>query len=152
MPETVISDASVLILFRNLNHFSILKDVYGKLYVTDEIALEFGENLPDWITIQAVTDVTYQNFLETQLDAGEASAMALAKQLKNPLLILDDLKARKLARQLRFKFTGSLGVIHRAKKIGIISEVKPIIDKILKTDFRISQKIVDEILKLNDEL
>ena len=65
--------------------------------------------------------------------------------------LLDDLKARKLASQLELKYTGTLGIIHRAKQDGIIEKVKPLLDEILKTDFRVSKKIINEILFLNGE-
>ena len=77
--------------------------------------------------------------------------MALAKEIDNPLLLLDDLKARKLARKLDLKFTGTLGVINKAKQMGVIESVRPLIDKLLNTDFRISKSIVDEFLSINDE-
>ena len=72
--------------------------------------------MPEWIVIQPVKDTKYQKILETQVDRGEASALALASELENVLLILDDLKARKLAVKLQFKTTGTLGIIHKAKK------------------------------------
>ena len=118
---------------------------------TPEIADEFGEDLPDWIKIQSVSVKKYQNFLETQLDCGEASAIALASEFDNVLLLLDDLKARKLATLLKFKITGTLGVINKAKQMAIIDKVKPLIDKLLLTDFRIADNIVEEILKMNNE-
>jgi predicted nucleic acid-binding protein len=72
-----------------------------------------------------VSDKKYQNFLETQVDYGEASAIALATEYDDVLLLLDDLKARKLATRLKFKITGTLGVIHKAKQMSIIDKVKP---------------------------
>ncbi|RCW27018.1 DUF3368 domain-containing protein, partial [Marinilabilia salmonicolor] len=57
----------------------------------------------------------------------------------------------KLATQLHFKVTGALGVIHKAKQMSIIPKVKPMINKLLKTDFRIANNIIEEILKLNNE-
>ncbi|PWH85349.1 DUF3368 domain-containing protein [Brumimicrobium oceani] len=151
MPKVVISDTSTLILFHKINHFSLLQKVYGELITTPEIAEEFGDHLPSWIKIQSVGDKKYQDFLETQLDYGEASAIALAAEYKDVLLLLDDLKARKLATQLKFKITGTLGVIHKAKQMSHITEVKPLIDKLLLTDFRIADNIIEEILKLNNE-
>lgn len=71
--------------------------------------------------------------------------------MDNPLLILDDLKARKLAKKLNLKITGALGVIHKAKKIGAIEYIKPIIEKLLQTNFRISENIIQELLELNNE-
>lgn len=151
MPKIVISDTSTLILFHKINEFILLMKVYGELITTPEIAEEFGEELPDWIKIQTVSDKKYQDFLETQIDCGEASAIALATDYEDVLLILDDLKARKLAARLGFKITGTLGVIHKARQMLIIDKVKPLIDKLLSTDFRITDDIIDEILKLNNE-
>lgn len=89
--------------------------------------------------------------METQVDLGEASAIALASEFKNTLLLLDDLKARKLAKALNLDFTGTLGIIHKSKQLGIIPKVKPLIDKLIKTNFRISEEIIKEILRLNNE-
>lgn len=151
MPKVVISDTSTLIIFRKINNFDLLAKVYGELITTPEIAQEFGENLPKWIIIQAVIDKKYQEFLETQVDLGEASAIALAKELDDVLLLLDDLKARKLASRLNLKYTGALGIITKAKQLLIIEAVKPLINKLIATNFRISKKIIDEILKINNE-
>ena len=151
MPNIVISDASTLILFQKIDEFDLLEKVYGKLLTTPEVVHEFGDDLPSWIHIQNAKDSKYQKFLETQVDLGEASAIALATEFDDVLLLLDDLKARKLAVKLNFKITGTLGIIHKAKKLSIIPKVKPLIDKLLATNFRISPKIIDEILKLNKE-
>ncbi|PRZ00830.1 putative nucleic acid-binding protein [Marinilabilia salmonicolor] len=151
MHRIVISDTSTLILFHKIDEFSLLEKVYGELITTPEIAEEFGEKLPDWVKIQSVRDTKYQKFLETQVDYAEASAIALAAEFEDVTLLLDDLKARKLATQLHFKVTGALGVIHKAKQMSIIPKVKPLINKLLKTDFRIADNIIQEILKLNNE-
>ena len=151
MPKVVISDTSTLILFQKIEHLNLLNKVYGELITTPEIAKEYGDKLPEWIKIQSVSDKKYQEILETQIDCGEASAIALAKEFDDALLLLDDLKARKLASKLNFKITGVLGIIHKAKQMSIIHKVKPLIDKLLKTNFRISDKIVEEILTLNNE-
>ena len=151
MPKIVISDTSTLILFHKIDEFNLLQKVYGKLITTPEIAEEFGEKLPDWIQIQSVSDKKYQDFLETQVDYGEASAIALATEFDDVLLLLDDLKARKLAVRLNFKITGALGVIHKARQMSIIDKVRPFIDKLLLTDFRIADNIIEEILRLNNE-
>jgi predicted nucleic acid-binding protein len=151
MPKIIISDTSTLILFHKIGEFNLLQKVYVELMTTPEIAEEFGEELPDWIIIQEVSDKKYQKFLETQVDYGEASAIALATEFDDVLLLLDDLKARKLAVQLKFNVTGTLGIIHKAKQLSLIERVKPLIEKLLLTDFRIADNIVQEILKLNNE-
>lgn len=151
MPRIVISDTSSLILFHKIDELELLKKVYKDIITTPEVAKEFVEPLPDWINIESAKDKKYQEFLETQIDKGEASAIALAKEIEDPLLLLDDLKARKLAKKLNLNFTGVLGVLNKAKQIGAIDIIKPMIDKLLKTNFRISQNIIDELLKINNE-
>lgn len=152
MHKIIISDTSVLILFQKIKKLDLLKRIYGEVLTTPEVAEEYGDELPDWIEIESVSDKKYQKLLEIQIDKGEASAIALAKEYNNVLLLLDDLKARKIASQLDLKFTGTLGIIHNAKQKGLIEKVKPLIDDILSTDFRISEKIVYEILLLNGEI
>lgn len=152
MPKIIISDTSTLIIFQKIEALEILQKVYGELLTTPQIALEFGDDLPSWIKIESVTDTKYLRFLSTQIDIGEASALALAAQFEDVLLLLDDLKARKLAAQLDFKFTGTLGILYKAKQLSIISKVNPYIENILKTDFRISKQILQEFLKINNEL
>lgn len=151
MPKVVIADTSTLILFKKIEKFELLKYVYGSIVVTQEIAKEFGKPLPEWIIIQRVTDIKYQVLLDLQLGKGEASAITLANEIGDVLLLLDDLKARKMAKKVGLKFTGTLGIIHKAKEMGVIAKVKPLIDKLLETDFRISNEIISELLKLNNE-
>lgn len=151
MPKFVITDTSTLILFQKIGEFNLLQKVYGELITTPEVAKEFGEKLPAWIKIQSASDKKYQELLEIQVDSGEASAIALATEYEDVMLLLDDLKARKLASQLKFRFTGTLGIIHKAREMSIIEKVKPLIDKLLATDFRVSENIIEEILKLNNE-
>jgi predicted nucleic acid-binding protein len=154
MPDTniVIADTSSLMLFHKIGEFELLWKLYNKVIITPEVQAEFQEQLPNWIKIESVLDKKYQEFIETQVDWGEASTIALAKEIENTLLLLDDLKARKLAGKLNLKFTGTLGVINKARQLGIVHKIKPLIDKLLLTDFRISENIVNELLRLNNEL
>ncbi|NJO88478.1 MAG: DUF3368 domain-containing protein [Chloroflexia bacterium] len=151
MPNIIISDTSCLIILDKIGELDLLRKVYGVIITTPQIAEEFEEKLPDWVKIIPVDDKKYLEILSIQIDLGEASAIALAMELDNPLLILDDLKARILAKKLNLKITGTLGIINKAKQVGAIDKIKPIIDKLLLTNFRVSQNIIDELLKNNNE-
>ena len=125
--------------------------VYGEIITTIEIATEFGETLPYWVKIKKVTDTYKQQLLELQLDKGESSAIALALEIPGSTIILDDIKARKIASRLGINYTGTIGVIIKAKLKGIIPSIKPIIEKIKQTDFRISIEIEFQALKEANE-
>lgn len=98
-----------------------------------------------------ISNKKHQHELEKELGKGEASALALASEMENVLLLLDDLKARKAAKKLGIKFTGTLGIIHKAKELHIIEKVKPLVKDLLATNFRIAPNIISEFLRLNDE-
>ena len=63
-----------------------------------------------------------------------------------------DLKARKLAKQLQLKFTGLLGILLKAKQQHIISSVADIFTQLKKANFRVSEKLENEVLKIAGEL
>ena len=86
-----------------------------------------------------------------QIDKGESSAIALALETPNSTKILDDYKARKVAERLGLTFTGTIGVIIKAKLSGIIPSIKPILEKIKQTDFRLSAEIELFALKVANE-
>ena len=151
MHKTIISDTSCFIILSNIGELELLHKVYGEIITTIEIATEFGETLPDWVKIKKVTDTYKQQLLELQLDKGESSAIALALEIPGSTIILDDIKARKIASRLGINYTGTIGVIIKAKLKGIIPSIKPIIEKIKQTDFRISVEIELQALKEANE-
>ena len=147
MPRTIISDTSCLILFEKIDELDLLKKLFGIITITSEVAEEFGQELPFWFKIEQPQNKNYQILIEASIGKGEASAIALAIELDDCLLIIDDLKGRKFAQQLGLKITGTIGVIIEAKLAGIISSVKPVILKIKATNFRITKQLELLILK-----
>lgn len=82
-----------------------------------------------------------------ELDKGEASAIALSLDLENPVLILDELKGRKIANRLNLRYSGTFGLILKAKQNGTIKSVKPILAKIRSTNFRFDERLFETIIK-----
>ena len=90
MPKTIISDTSCFIILSKIGELELLKKVYGQIITTAEIAIEYGEELPEWIEVKNVEDKYRQQILEMQVDRGEASAITLAIEIPESTLILDD--------------------------------------------------------------
>jgi predicted nucleic acid-binding protein len=152
MHRIIIADTSCLILLSKINELDLLQKIYGNVFITQIIAEEFGEQLPEWIIIEQVNDLNKQKLLELQIDKGEASAMTLALENINSTIIIDDYKARKIAEQLGINFTGTFGILLKAKNMQLIPLIKPILDKIKNTNFRISEELELTVLKLANEL
>jgi predicted nucleic acid-binding protein len=149
--KAVIADTSCFILLDKMEALALLHVLFETIVTSAEIAKEFGRPLPDWIKIEEVQDKKFLSDLLLQVDAGEASAIVLAVQLQPALLIIDDLKGRSLAEYLRLTYTGTLGVLVKAKQDGVISSLREYFEKIKNTNFRISHKLLDEILKKTGE-
>lgn len=147
----VIADSSCLILLAKIEELEILKSVYKRIFITKEIAGEFGGELPEWIEVKEIENKTLQSLFEEVLDLGEASALTLAFETQDCTVILDDLKARKMAAKLNIKVTGTIGVIVKAKTENKIPSAEAVFEKILETDFRISDRILNEAIKLAGE-
>ena len=85
------------------------------------------------------------------LGKGETSVILLGIENPNCLLILDDRLARKVARNLDLRITGTIGILILAKENGIIKAIKPYLDKLSDIRFYLSKEHRNLILKKADE-
>ncbi len=152
MPDTIISDSSCFVILAKIDALNLLQKVYGTVITTPEIVKEVGFDFPDWVLVKSPKSIATQKKLELEVDPGEASAIALALELTGSTIILDDLKARRVALRLGLDLTGTVGVILRAKIDNRISTVAPFLSAIRATNFRLSPKIEAEVLDLAGEV
>lgn len=156
MPElkpstVVITDTSCFIILEKINALNLLPQVFDIIVTTPEIALEYGQPLPLWVRVQAVSDVKLQEQFNEKIDSGEASAIALAQEIICSFLLTDDLAARKFAESLGLHVKGSAGILLYAKQKGVIQTIKPYLEQMQQTNFRISTTLIHRILKAADE-
>jgi predicted nucleic acid-binding protein len=149
MPDhtLVITDTSCLIVLSRIGSMGLLHRLYRVVVVTDTIADEFGEPLPEWIEVRKVSNTAYQRLLEATLDAGESSAIALAIETPGALLVVDDMKARKEIMRLGLPMTGTLGILFKAKQAGVIPLLAPLLKEVEQAGFRVAPAIIDEMLR-----
>ncbi len=144
--DVIIADTSCLILLDKISELELLSKIFKNITITKIIANEFGNILPDWITIIDNSISKNIALFELEVDIGEASAFSLAIDYLNPLLIIDDLKARNLAKKLKLNYTGTFGILLKAKELGLIDNSESLINKIKCTNFHISDELI-ELLK-----
>jgi predicted nucleic acid-binding protein len=70
----------------------------------------------------------------------------LALETHARLVILDDRPARRLAQSLGLTVIGTLGILLAAKQRQLIATVQPSLDALLQHDFRISQRLYEQVL------
>jgi predicted nucleic acid-binding protein len=147
MDKLIISDTSCLIALTKINKLELLKNLYQEIIITQDVYIEFGGSLPEWIIISEVKNKQRQQELENRLDKGEASSIALALEIVNSTLIIDEIKGRKIAQSLNIDIIGTIGVILLAEKRGLIKDGLGIILRLVNKGFRLSDKLIDRIIE-----
>jgi len=146
MDKIIISDTSCLIALQNIGLLNILRDLYQEIIITQEVKNEFGLKLPDWFVVVEVKNKDKQYEIEEKLDKGEASSIALALETSNSMLIIDEIKGRKIAQSLNIQIIGTLGILILAEKQGIITNILSLILKLVNKGFRLSDNLIDKLI------
>lgn len=81
-----------------------------------------------------------------ELDQGEAEVILLVQEQKIHEVIIDEKVARMEARVLGLEVTGTLGLLLRMKKYGLVPQIRPLIEKLLKGGIYIHKDIIDGII------
>jgi predicted nucleic acid-binding protein len=85
------------------------------------------------------------------LDEGEAEAIILAKELNADLLILDEKLGRDYAKKLNVRITGTLGVLLKAKEMGLIDSVRELLNVLVDKGVWLNPKLIEKVIKLAGE-
>ena len=160
MPD-VISDTSPLQYLFQTGLLDVLNRLYGEILVPEGAARELsagrdlGLAVPDpldydWMQIRRPTRII-PAIEEAQLGEGEAQALALGAELPAALLLLDDLEARQLAGRMGLEYTGTAGILIKAKRAGHIHAVLPALDRLESLRFHLDSEIRLEVLRMAGE-
>ena len=160
MPK-IVSNTTPIISFLKLNKLDILHQIYGQIYIPDAVfdeieagkAKDFYQDLSiiEWINVQKIKDKqAVKYFLD--LDAGEAEAIVLATELNASLIILDEKLGRHHAKHTGLSVTGTIGVLSKAKSLGLIEKIAPLLDELIEKEVWVSETLKINILKKAGEL
>ena len=145
--KVIISDTSTLLAFYEIGEMSILRERYGKIVTTPTVQREFQYPLPSWIDVSEPTEENVRHVQEQfKLDSGEITAIALALSHPKSTLIIDEMAGRRAAQALGIEVTGTLGILLKAKEQGIVSTIRPLIQKLQDNNFRMSETLIAEVL------
>jgi hypothetical protein len=151
---SVVADASALISLGWVDQLRILPALFGRIVVPPAVAAEVKHReptLPAWLDVREPHRPLDHRVAAANLGAGETEVLCLGLELDGAWLVLDDAKARALARELGLRLLGTGAVLVEAKRAGLLERVRPMLDTLLAKGFRLDRKVYDQILRAADE-
>ena len=160
--QTSIGDSSPLIALAIIGQLDLLIKLYQRVVVPPEVWEEVtvrGAGLPGasevsqcaWMEVQSPAFETLQS-LSILVDRGEAQAIALAFTLPGSTVLLDDAQARRVAERFGVPRIGTMGILRRAKRSGLIEAISPYVAQLQESGIYIRQSLIDAILRDAGEL
>lgn len=152
MPE-VVSNTGPLIALAAIGQFDLLRNLFGRIFIPPAVRAEILDEVSvaaltaaNWIVVQPVQDFLAVQLLREGLDAGESEAIVLARELNAGLVLIDERAATRKARGIGLRTMGALGTLLLAKDKGWVTALKPLLDDLRHTGFRMSDELYRQVL------
>lgn len=154
----VIVNTTPLIALAGIGQLELLRKLYSEIMIPravyHEIISEPARSLvseAEWIKVEKITGTIQKSAFSSRLHAGEVEVILLAQEAEADLLIMDDNAAKKTAKYLGLIVTGTMGVLIRAKKEGLITEVKPLLEGLINDGLYVSPVVQSYVLEQTGE-
>jgi len=154
MTERIVTNTSPLLALTKMR----ILDAVGKLpfefvcpaEVETEILVGANQGydvkIPVWLHILPLSSAL-SPLAMASLDVGEAAVIGLALEQNIKMVCIDELKGRRAALAVGLKVVGSLGLLGKAKTLGLIAEAKPFIEKAILAGIYYDESLIGNFLK-----
>ena len=152
----IVSDASPIIALAVCNKLDLLDKLFNRVCIPqavfDELNISFKPKAGDIIEwakdkVIPVKNLSIKTALSMNLDPGESEALALYWETNADFLLIDEKRGRKIAHRNAVRIIGTMGILLWAKQRGFLATIKPILDILMQTDFRVSDILYRQILE-----
>jgi predicted nucleic acid-binding protein len=155
----VVSNASPLIILARAGQLHLLAELYGAILIPAEVHAEVvvaGRGLPgsrevgeaDWIKVKAVPPGSDPHIVDAtaHLGDGERNAILLAKRIEADLLLLDECRARRIARSAGLSVVGCIGILEAAARMGDLPDLRATYVDLLRQSIRFDLELLQDSL------
>lgn len=154
MSEPLIINTGPLIALGKMDAFEVIAqlplDFICPVQVQREIARGAVQghsvSLPDWVRVASLA-APLSPLAIVGLDRGEAEVIQLALERGVATVCIDELKGRRAATAAKLRVVGSLGLIARAKQLGLIPAARPLIEKAMREGIFYRSNLVEQVLQ-----
>jgi predicted nucleic acid-binding protein len=149
LKEPVVVDSTCLIGLEQIGRLDLLPNLFDPIHAPPEVERESGLSA-SWLKVENPSNPKLISALKVMVDDGEAEAIALAVE-RNWKIVLDDRRARDVAQRMALKIIGTVGILVRAKREGLVPWIKPLINGLTDKGFHLSEDLKREALRLVGE-
>jgi len=158
----LVSDTGPIIALAKIKQINLLQNLFNEVQIplmvykelmakTGSEGKEIDKALNEFITInEKIAHVKKIKPVVQHLGSGERKAIELAYSLSrdSALLLIDDKAARTAASELELNYTGTVGLLIKAKLAGKISSVESYLKQMRKHGYWLSDEIIEQARKL----
>ena len=153
----VVSNASPIIFLWKIKKLDLLFKLYETIQIPKKVFEELLKEKDDYFESYLPNfqvEKIEGKLLSFQLHEGESEAINLAIKKKANLILLDDKKARIVAKSMGLAVKGTLGLllVFLNKKLISYEEFKILFDNLINANFRIDIILYKETLKEAEEI
>ncbi len=157
MPERlVIANTTPFYYLHLARHLDLLRMLYGSVVVPPAVQAELEVGVQAKLDVPRIASFPWVQVQEVQarallpavvdLGPGEAEVIALGLEHPGSLLILDDQLARRVAALSHLTYTGTIGVVIKAKQAGHLQAIRPVIGSLRATGLWLHDELVAMVL------
>ena len=157
MARLVLSDTSPLIGLTRVEGIHWLRELFERVELTAAVVAELRAEATEkaideaiaegWLVIRS--DDASASVCPPHLGAGEWSTIlaACSASESDVLILMDDRLGRREARSRGLEVVGTAAIIGMGRRRGLFPSAAVVFEKLLRSDFRLSPKVVREILR-----
>jgi predicted nucleic acid-binding protein len=149
-------NASPLIALARIQCLPLLADLSGAILIPERVLAEVEAGLSKdpaaaeilaWSAPFVTPGVPVGDSVAGwDLGAGEAQVITLCLPDPSWQAVLDDGEARRCALTLGVPMIGTLGILLRAKRLGLVSVVRPLTDRLVLSGYYLERGLIDRVL------
>lgn len=164
MTKPIAADAGPLIGLARAGLLDVLRELYQTVEIPPAVEdeLRLAEERPGsralrdaqaagWLVTRPLRDPERLAELEAIVDRGEAEAILLAEERGSRFLLLDERRARVLARSRGVAMAGTGALLLTAKRRGLLGHVADALDRLAAAGYRLSPRLRAELLRIAGE-
>lgn len=154
----IVCDSGPLIALSMVARLDLLPELFSRVVAPAAVLREIVESGAGRLGAREVEGATWleqvddevlpEPLLALEVGPGEAAVIAVASRLGAPLVLVDELRARRIAeRAYGLRVKGSAGVLVAAKRAGLIRAVRPLLESMAEQGYFLSRRLIERAFR-----